>query len=78
MAQMGIPGNPPQDPTPLWRGVRSWSCEAGSTDAPAILSVTYKRRSTPHTPLPVMPAYRGPLQEEVQEILYVLPRGNGW
>jgi prepilin-type N-terminal cleavage/methylation domain-containing protein len=71
-------GGTPQDPVPLWRGVTSWSCEAGSKDAPAILSVTYRRRSTPHTPLPVLPAYRGPLQEEVQEILYVLPRGDGW
>jgi prepilin-type N-terminal cleavage/methylation domain-containing protein len=73
-----FPGSPPQDPTPLWRGVKSWSCEAGSTDAPATLTIAYMRRTTPHTPLPVLPAYRGPLQEEVKEVLYVLPRGNGW
>jgi prepilin-type N-terminal cleavage/methylation domain-containing protein len=73
-----FPGSLPQDPAPLWRGVTSWSCEAGSTDAPALLTVTYTRRTTPHTPLPVLPADRGPLQEEVREILYVLPRGNGW
>lgn len=69
---------PPQDPVILWRGVTAWSCEAGSQDAPALLSVTYARRSTPHTPLPVMPVYRGPLSEEVTEVLYILPRGNGW
>jgi prepilin-type N-terminal cleavage/methylation domain-containing protein len=69
---------PPQDPVVLWRGVTAWSCEAGGQDAPALLSVTYKRRSTPHTPLPVMPVYRGPLSEEVTEALYLLPRGNGW
>lgn len=78
-----FPGSPPKDPTPLWRGVTSWSCEAGSTDAPAILTIAYKRRTTsrrttPRTPLPVLPVYRGPLQEEVKEVLYVLPRGNGW
>jgi prepilin-type N-terminal cleavage/methylation domain-containing protein len=68
----------PQDPVILWRGVTSWKCDPGSTDSPAILTITYKRRTTPHTPLPVLPAYRGPLQEEVKEVLYVLPRGNGW
>jgi hypothetical protein len=26
----------------------------------------------------VMPAYRGPLEEEITESLYILPRGNGW
>jgi prepilin-type N-terminal cleavage/methylation domain-containing protein len=69
---------PPQASVILWRGVTSWSCEGGSKDDPAILSVTYTRRSTPHTPLPVMPAYRGPLQEEATEVLYLLPRGDGW
>ena len=69
---------PPQDSVVLWRGVTAWSCEAGSKDDPAILSVTYTRRSTPHTPLPVLPVYRGPLQEEATEVLYLLPRGNGW
>jgi len=73
-----FPGSPPQDPVALWRGVSFWSCEPGGTDAPAILSVTYSRRSTPHTPLPVMPVYRGPLEENAKETLYVLPRGNGW
>jgi prepilin-type N-terminal cleavage/methylation domain-containing protein len=73
-----FPGSPAQDPSPLWRGVTFWSCEAGSMDAPAILTITYKRRTTPHTPLPVLPVYRGPLQEEVKEVLYLLPRGNGW
>jgi len=69
---------PPQPPVLLWRGVTSWSCEGGSKDDPAILSVTYTRRSTPRTPLPVLPVYRGPLQEEATEVLYLLPRGDGW
>ena len=73
-----FPGSPPQDPVPLWRGVTFWSCEAGGTDAPVILDITYSRRTTPHTPLPVLPVYRGPLAENAKEILYVLPRGNGW
>jgi prepilin-type N-terminal cleavage/methylation domain-containing protein len=72
------PGGPPQNPAALWRGVTRWSCDAGSQDAPAFLSVTYTRRTTPHTPLPVMPVYRGPLAEEVTESLYILPRGDGW
>jgi prepilin-type N-terminal cleavage/methylation domain-containing protein len=72
------PGGPPQAPAPLWRGVTQWSCEEGGLDDPAFLSITYTRRTTPHTPLPVMPAYRGPLEEEITESLYILPRGNGW
>lgn len=72
------PGGPPQDPGTLWRGVTFWNCDPGGMDSPAILTITYTRRTTPHTPLPVLPAYRGPLQEEVKEVLYVLPRGNGW
>jgi prepilin-type N-terminal cleavage/methylation domain-containing protein len=71
-------GGPPQDPVILWRGVTSWKCDPGSTGSPAFLSVTYTRRSTPHTPLPVLPADRGGLREEATEALYVLPRGNGW
>lgn len=68
----------PQSPVTLWRGVTRWRCDPGSQNEPAFLSITYTRRSTPHTPLPVMPAYRGPLTEEVTESLYILPRGNGW
>ena len=69
---------PPLDPVILWRGVSAWSCEAGGKDAPALLSVTYTRRTTPHTPLPVLPVYRGVLTEPVTETMYLLPRGNGW
>jgi prepilin-type N-terminal cleavage/methylation domain-containing protein len=72
------PEGPPQAPEVLWRKVTGWSCEEGGMDAPALLSVTYAQRTTPRTPLPVMPADRGPLAEEVTETLYVLPRGNGW
>jgi len=69
---------PPQDSVLLWRGVTFWNCDPGGMDSPAILTVKYTRRSTPHTPLPVLPVYRGPLQEEATEVLYLLPRGNGW
>ncbi|HET9209733.1 MAG TPA: prepilin-type N-terminal cleavage/methylation domain-containing protein [Thermoanaerobaculia bacterium] len=75
---INVPGGPPQTPVTLWRGVTDWKCEGGGQGSPALLTVTYTRRSTPHTPLPVLPAYRGPLQEEVTEVLYILPRGNGW
>lgn len=73
-----VAAGPPQDPVVLWRGVTSWKCDPGSTGMPAFLSVTYARRSTPHTPLPVLPADRGSLTQEATEALYVLPRGNGW
>jgi len=31
----------------------------------------------PHTPLAVMPDYRGPLTEGLTQRLYLLPRGGG-
>jgi prepilin-type N-terminal cleavage/methylation domain-containing protein len=69
-------GGTVEPPVLVWRQVTDWSCcgEGG----PPFLSITYLRRSTPHTPLPVLPAYRGSLTEEATETLYLLPRGNGW
>jgi prepilin-type N-terminal cleavage/methylation domain-containing protein len=66
------------DPQILWRGVTRWSCDEGSKGAPALISVTYMRRTTPHTPLPVLPSDRGALTEERRETMYLLPRGDGW
>jgi prepilin-type N-terminal cleavage/methylation domain-containing protein len=68
----------PRDPETLWRGVTAWTCSAGGTSSPVWFSVTYKRRTTPRTPLPVLPAYRGPLYEQQTEKIYLLPRGSGW
>jgi prepilin-type N-terminal cleavage/methylation domain-containing protein len=66
------------DPEALWHGVTDWSCTEGGTSNPVWFSVTYTRRTTPHTPLPVLPVYRGALAETRIEKFYVLPRGNGW
>ncbi|HEX4498254.1 MAG TPA: prepilin-type N-terminal cleavage/methylation domain-containing protein [Thermoanaerobaculia bacterium] len=69
---------PAKDPATLWRGVTDWSCTQGGTSTPVWFSVTYQRRTTPHTPLAVMPLYRGALAETRIEKFYVLPRGGGW
>ncbi len=69
---------PAPDPETLWRGVSAWSCTQGGTSSPLWFSVTYQRRTTPHTPLAVLPVYRGALAETRIEKFYVLPRGNGW
>ncbi len=68
----------PRDPEVLWNGVTDWTCTTGGKSAPVWFSVSYQRRTTPHSPLPVLPAYRGALQEPRVEKLYLLPRGNGW
>jgi prepilin-type N-terminal cleavage/methylation domain-containing protein len=69
---------PAKDPETLWRAVTDWSCTAGGRSTPVWFSVTYQRRTTPHTPLAVLPAYRGALRETRVEKLYMLPRGAGW
>jgi prepilin-type N-terminal cleavage/methylation domain-containing protein len=69
---------PPEDPEVLWHGVTDWTCTAGDKSSPVWFSVSYLRRATPHTPLPVLPFYRGPLSEPWTEKFYLLPRGNGW
>jgi prepilin-type N-terminal cleavage/methylation domain-containing protein len=69
---------PPNDPEVLWHGVTDWTCTTGGKSSPVSFSVSYLRRTTPHTPLPVLPFYRGPLSEPRMEKFYLLPRGNGW
>jgi hypothetical protein len=71
-------GDPPRPPSLLWRGVTAWSCQivAGTTSL-VDLQITYRRRSVPHTPLAVLPAYRGPLTEELTQRMYLLPRAGG-
>ena len=69
---------PPKNPEVLWNGVTDWTCTAGDKSSPVWFSVSYLRRTTPHTPLPVLPFYRGALSEARVERFYLLPRGNGW
>jgi prepilin-type N-terminal cleavage/methylation domain-containing protein len=71
-------GAPTGEPEILWRGITAWSCTAGGKSSPVWFSVTYQRRTTAHTPLAVLPAFRGALQEKRIEKFYVLPRGQGW
>jgi prepilin-type N-terminal cleavage/methylation domain-containing protein len=70
-------GDPPKPPSLLWRGVTAWSCQIVSGTSVVDLQVTYRRRSVPHTPLAVLPAYRGALTEELTQRMYLLPRGGG-
>lgn len=64
-------------PTILWHNVVAWSCQVVPGTGLVDLQVTYRRRAVPHTPLAVMPAYRGPLTEVLTQRLYLLPRGGG-
>ncbi|HSS77546.1 MAG TPA: prepilin-type N-terminal cleavage/methylation domain-containing protein [Thermoanaerobaculia bacterium] len=70
-------GEPPGPPVLLWRGVTAWSCQVVPGTNLVDLQVTYRRRSVPHTPLAVLPAYRGSLTEELTQRMYLLPRGGG-
>jgi len=71
-------GDPPRPPALLWRGVTAWSCQiVPGTTSLVDLQVTYLRRTVPHTPLAVLPAYRGPLTEELTQRMYLLPRAGG-
>jgi len=70
-------GDLPSPPIILWRGVTAWSCQLVPGTGLLDLQVTYRRRTVPHTPLAVMPAYRGPHTEELTQRLYLLPRGGG-
>jgi prepilin-type N-terminal cleavage/methylation domain-containing protein len=68
-------GLPPGKPELLWRGVTAWGCQLlGSLVS---LEVTYRRRALPHSPLPALPASRGPVTVELTQKMYVLPRGAG-
>jgi hypothetical protein len=70
-------GDPPPPPVVLWRGVTAWSCQIVPGTGLLGLQVTYRRRTMPHTPLAVLPAFRGPTTEELTQRMYFLPRGGG-
>ncbi|HKV11723.1 MAG TPA: prepilin-type N-terminal cleavage/methylation domain-containing protein [Thermoanaerobaculia bacterium] len=68
----------------LWRGLTAWSATRVvpiDPDEPGTdvlrLDFIYVRRSTVKTPLPVLPAYRGPKDEARLETIFLVPRGNG-
>lgn len=69
-------GDPPGKPVLLWRGVKAWSCQI---QGPRLveLEVTYSRRTSPRSPLPTLPAFRGPVTEDLTQRMYLLPRGAG-
>jgi hypothetical protein len=69
---------PPKKPTLLWRDVTDWKCEMLGPNLNLVnLEVTYRRRTVPRTPLPRLPAFRGPLKQELTQRMYLLPRGAG-
>ena len=70
-------GGPEQKPSVLWRGVSSWRCQVVGGTSLLDLTITYRRRKVPHTPLATMPADRGPTEEELTQRLFLLPRGGG-
>jgi hypothetical protein len=70
-------GDPPKPPALLWRGVTAWSCQIVPGTNLVDLQVTYRRRSLPHTPLAVLPAWRGALNEKLTQRMFLLPRGGG-
>ena len=69
-------GDPPGRPVPLWRGVTGWSCQILDSNL-VDLQVTYRRRTVPRSPMPALPAFRGPVTEELTQRMYFLPRGAG-
>jgi prepilin-type N-terminal cleavage/methylation domain-containing protein len=69
-------GSPPRTAL-LWRGITGWSCRVIDPKGLIELAVSYRRRSVPSTPLPVLPAFRGPVTEELTQRMFLLPRGAG-
>jgi prepilin-type N-terminal cleavage/methylation domain-containing protein len=69
-------GSPPRTAL-LWPGVIGWGCERLQPKGLILLEVTYRRRSTPRTPLPTLPALRGPVMETLTQRMFLLPRGAG-
>lgn len=70
--------------TVVWRGLVAWSFSRVPVldleePRPDVLRLdfAYRRRSTPKTPLPILPAHRGPVEETRTETLFLVPRGNG-
>lgn len=74
---MELDDGSPAQTTLLWRGVADWSCSQIGPKGLIALEVTYRRRSVPHTPLPTLPAIRGPVTEELTQRMFLLPRGAG-
>lgn len=79
-----IPGRRLENEVILWRGLKAWSATRivpVDPDEPGTdvlrLAFIYVRRSTVKTPLPVLPAYRGPTDEAWLETIFLVPRGNG-
>ena len=79
-----IRGGRIEDEAVVWRGLVTWSCARVPVldleeQRPDVLRLdcVYQRRSTPKTPLPVLPAFRGPVKETRTETLVLVPRGNG-
>jgi hypothetical protein len=61
----------------LWPGVVAWSCRRLEPKGLVELEVSYRRRSLPRTPLPALPALRGPVTELQTQRMFLLPRGAG-
>jgi prepilin-type N-terminal cleavage/methylation domain-containing protein len=62
----------------LWPGVTGWECRAEPPGGRLVrFEVAFRRRSSRRSPLPVVPALRGPAEEDRREVLFLLPRGNG-
>jgi len=76
--RMVIPGDgsPPGKPEVLWKNVTGWGCRVLKGNL-VDFAVTYRRRTTPHSPLPTLPGLRGPVKEDLTQRMYLLPRGRG-
>lgn len=61
----------------LWQGVTGWGCQQIGPKGLIQLEVSYRRRSAPSTPLPTLPAVRGPVTEQLTQRMFLLPRGAG-
>lgn len=70
-------GSSPAQKALLWPGVTGWQCGRIEPRGLILLEVRYRRRTTPHTPLPALPALRGPLLETLTQRMFLLPRGAG-
>ncbi len=66
----------PGKATIVLRGVSEWICFPASPRL-VVLGVSYRRHAVPRSPLPRLPAFRGPRHEERQEWLTLAPRGGG-
>jgi hypothetical protein len=74
---VAIAGAAPRGAETLWRGVIAWDCQTLPGTSLVQLSVTYQRRAVPRSPLPGLPADRGPRVELLTQSMFLLPRGAG-